>query len=46
LVSASIFGGEDIAGYDPAQDRDLYEYCRADNQVKQHDWADSEGERS
>jgi hypothetical protein len=30
LVSASIRFGEDIAGYDPAQDADLYEYYLAD----------------
>jgi hypothetical protein len=30
VVSVSIVAGEDIAGYDPAQDVDLYEYYLAD----------------
>jgi hypothetical protein len=32
IVSASILFGEDIAGYDPAQDADLYEYYLAEEQ--------------
>jgi hypothetical protein len=32
VISASILPGDDIAGYDPAQDRDLYEYFLADEQ--------------
>ena len=43
LVSASLFGADDIAGYDPAQDHDLYECYLADDQGDQHDRADSEG---
>lgn len=31
VVSASILPGNDIAGYDPAQDVDLYEYFLAEN---------------
>ena len=30
VVSASILPGDDIAGYDPAQDADLYEYFLAE----------------
>jgi hypothetical protein len=32
LVTASIIEGEDVAGYDPAQDRDLCEYYLAEEQ--------------
>ena len=32
VISASILPGDDIAGYDPAQDADLYEYFLADEQ--------------
>ena len=32
VISASILPGDDIAGYDPAQDTDLYEYFLADEQ--------------
>jgi hypothetical protein len=32
VISASILPGKDIAGYDPAQDVDLYEYYLADEQ--------------
>ena len=32
VVSASILPGGDIAGYDPAQDVDLYEYFLAEEQ--------------
>jgi len=32
VVDASIAWGEDIAGYDPAQDVDLYEYYLADDE--------------
>ncbi len=30
LVSASIVFGDDVAGYDPVQDADLYEYYLAE----------------
>jgi hypothetical protein len=30
VISASILPGDDLAGYDPAQDADLYEYFLAD----------------
>jgi hypothetical protein len=30
VISASILPGDDIAGYDPAQDADLYAYFLAD----------------
>jgi hypothetical protein len=30
VISASILPGDDIAGYDPAQDADLYEYFLAE----------------
>ncbi len=30
VISASILPGDDIAGYDPAQDVDLYEYYLAE----------------
>jgi hypothetical protein len=30
VVSVSVAESEDIAGYDPAQDRDLYEYYLAE----------------
>jgi hypothetical protein len=30
VVSVSVVESEDIAGYDPAQDRDLYEYYLAE----------------
>jgi hypothetical protein len=30
VISASILAGDDIAGYDPAQDADLYEYFLAE----------------
>lgn len=30
VISASILPGEEIAGYDPAQDADLYQYFLAD----------------
>jgi hypothetical protein len=42
LVTASIFGGEEIAGYDPTRDQDLYEYYLADDQGEEPDRADSE----
>ena len=32
LISVSIVAGDDIDGYDPAQDADLYEYFLADEQ--------------
>jgi hypothetical protein len=32
LIRATIALGEDIKGYDPAQDRDLYEYFLSDDQ--------------
>ncbi len=32
VISVSILPGDDIAGYDPAQDADLYEYFLADEQ--------------
>jgi hypothetical protein len=32
IVSASILSGDDLAGYDPAQDADLYEYFLAEEQ--------------
>lgn len=32
VISVSILLGDDIAGYDPAQDVDLYEYFLADEQ--------------
>ena len=32
LIRATIVVGEDIAGYDPAQDVDLYEYFLSDEQ--------------
>jgi hypothetical protein len=30
VISASVLPGDDLAGYDPAQDADLYEYFLAD----------------
>jgi hypothetical protein len=30
VVTVSVVANEDIAGYDPAQDRDLYEYYLAE----------------
>jgi hypothetical protein len=30
IISVSILAGDDIAGYDPAQDADLYEYFLAE----------------
>lgn len=30
LISVSIVAGDDIAGYDPAEDMDLYEYYLAE----------------
>ena len=30
VISASIVPGDDLAGYDPAQDADLYEYFLAE----------------
>jgi hypothetical protein len=32
IISVSILAGDDIQGYDPAQDADLYEYFLADEQ--------------
>jgi hypothetical protein len=32
VISVSILSGDDIAGFDPAQDTDLYEYFLADEQ--------------
>ena len=32
LIRATIIAGEDIEGYDPAQDLDLYEYFLSDDQ--------------
>ncbi len=32
VINASILPGDDIAGYDPAQDADLYQYFLADEQ--------------
>ena len=32
LIRATIIVGEDIEGYDPAQDLDLYEYFLSDDQ--------------
>jgi hypothetical protein len=32
IISASILPGDDLAGYDPAQDTDLYEYFLTDEQ--------------
>jgi hypothetical protein len=32
VVTASILLGDNIAGYDPAQDTDLYEYFLAEEQ--------------
>lgn len=31
LISVSIVAGDDIAGYDPAQDQDLYKYYLAED---------------
>jgi hypothetical protein len=31
VVSVSIVAGEDIAGYDPEEDADLYEYWKAED---------------
>jgi hypothetical protein len=33
IISVSIVAGDDIAGYDPAQDADLYEYCLAEERA-------------
>ena len=33
LIRATIIVGEDIEGYDPAQDLDLYEYFLSDDQA-------------
>ena len=35
VVSVSVTENEDIAGYDPAQDRDLYEYYLAEERYYQ-----------
>ncbi len=35
VVSASVVESEQIAGYDPAQDRDLYEYYLAEDRYYQ-----------
>ena len=35
LVRATIIVGDDIAGYDPVQDQDLYAYYLADDQGDQ-----------
>jgi hypothetical protein len=35
VVSVSAIENEDIAGYDPAQDRDLYEYYLAEERYYQ-----------
>jgi hypothetical protein len=43
VVSVSIVEGEDIACYDPSQDRDLFEYYLAEDEEDRHDPADSEG---
>ena len=32
LIDATIIAGEDIEGYDPAQDQDLYAYYLAEDQ--------------
>ncbi len=32
LINVTIIAGEDIEGYDPAQDQDLYAYYLADDQ--------------
>ena len=32
LISATIIAGEDIEGYDPAQDQDLYAYYLSEDQ--------------
>ena len=31
VISVSIVAGDDIAGYDPEQDADLYEYWKAED---------------
>jgi hypothetical protein len=41
LVNVLIIEGQDIAGYDPAQDRDLYEYYLMEDHP---DRANAEGE--
>jgi hypothetical protein len=35
LINATIIAGEDIEGYDPAQDQDLYAYFLAEDQGDQ-----------
>jgi hypothetical protein len=35
VVNVSIVAGEDIAGYDPQQDADLYEYWKAEQRYWQ-----------
>lgn len=39
LIRATIIDGEDIEGYDPAADSDLYEYFLSDDQG---DWEPSQ----
>ena len=31
VISVSVVAGDDIAGYDPEQDADLYEYWKAED---------------
>jgi hypothetical protein len=38
LIRVTIAFGEDIEGYDPAQDRDLYEYFLSDDQGDRERW--------
>ena len=35
VITASVVAGDDIAGYDPAQDMDLYEYYIAEERYWQ-----------
>jgi hypothetical protein len=43
VVSASIVEGEDLSGYDPALDRDLFEYYLAEDDEDRPDPADAGG---
>lgn len=38
VVTVSAIENEDIVGYDPAQDRDLYEYYLAEERYYQEPW--------
>jgi hypothetical protein len=35
VISVTIAAGEDVAGYDPEQDADLYEYWKAEERYWQ-----------